>query len=54
MLIFSIYNDPESGISNPANTLRSVVLPHPDGPIIEKNSPSKISKSISLIASQVP
>src|SRR3954453_1333798 len=35
---------PVSGVSNPAIIRRLVVLPQPDGPSIEKNSPSRISR----------
>ena len=34
---------PEDGASNPAMVLRRVVLPQPEGPNKEKNSPLKIS-----------
>src|SRR5208337_1453736 len=34
---------PESGTSSPAKHRRRVLLPHPLGPTIEKNSPSSIS-----------
>jgi hypothetical protein len=34
---------PEVGYSKPAIIRRLVVLPQPDGPSIEKNSPSRIS-----------
>ncbi len=37
---------PEVGSSNPAIIRRVVVLPEPDGPSIEKNSPSAISRSM--------
>src|SRR3989304_5526336 len=33
---------PSVGSSNPAIILSEVVLPHPEGPSIEKNSPSRI------------
>ncbi len=35
---------PESGVSRPASMRRSVVLPHPEAPRSEKNSPWKISR----------
>src|SRR5574341_297315 len=36
------YTSPSVGNSNPAIMRRLVVLPQPDGPSIEKNSPSRI------------
>ncbi len=36
---------PAVGVSKPAIIRRTVVLPEPDGPSIEKNSPSPISRS---------
>jgi hypothetical protein len=36
---------PSEGASNPAIIRRHVVLPEPDGPRIEKNSPWPISRS---------
>ena len=37
---------PESGFSNPPITFKHVVLPDPEGPNKEKNSPSLISNWI--------
>ena len=42
------YIAPLSGEINPAIILNKVVLPQPDGPIIEKNSPCSIVKLISF------
>jgi len=41
----SIIIFPELAFSKPAINLRTVVLPEPDGPSIEKNSPELTSKS---------
>jgi hypothetical protein len=41
---------PSVGVSKPAIILRVVVLPQPDGPSIEKNSPDPIEKSASATA----
>jgi hypothetical protein len=46
----SINRLPEVGYSNPANNLNNVVLPHPEGPKREKNSPSLISNETSSTA----
>src|SRR5438874_12924340 len=45
---------PRSGVSNPAIIRRVVVLPHPDGPSIEKNEPPGISKETSFTATTSP
>src|SRR4051812_13011937 len=45
---------PLSGVSNPAIIRRLVVLPQPDGPSIEKNSPSRISSVTSSTAVWLP
>ncbi len=45
---------PVVGSSKPAIIRRVVVLPHPDGPSMVKNSPSPISRSISLTATKSP
>jgi hypothetical protein len=42
----SIFTVPEDRSSNPAMVRRSVVLPQPDGPSSEKNSPSRIVRSM--------
>jgi hypothetical protein len=39
---------PESGLSNPAIIRRRVVLPHPEGPRREKNSPFFIARFMSF------
>jgi hypothetical protein len=39
-----ISTEPAFGCSKPAISLRHVVLPDPEGPSSEKNSPSAISK----------
>src|SRR4051794_12153357 len=44
---------PDVGSSNPAIIRRVVVLPEPDGPSIEKNSPSRTSRSIPSTATTV-
>ena len=41
---------PAVGITKPAIILNVVVLPQPDGPKIEKNSPELILKSMPLTA----
>jgi hypothetical protein len=41
---------PEEISSNPAMALRSVVLPQPEGPRSEKNSPCRISAEMSRSA----
>ena len=41
---------PDDGISNPASILNVVVFPHPEGPIMARNSPFPISKLISFTA----
>src|ERR1035437_2934911 len=38
-----ISTEPRSGLSRPATHLKSVVLPHPDGPTNANNSPSHTS-----------
>ena len=43
MSLPSIMMTPEEMSSNPAMVRRSVVLPQPDGPRSEKNSPALIS-----------
>src|SRR5215468_916394 len=45
---------PSVGASNPAIIRRHVVLPEPDGPSIEKNSPSRTSRSTPSTAVTVP
>ena len=40
----SISTSPAVGCSNPAISRRQVVLPEPDGPSMEKNSPWAMSK----------
>src|SRR5262245_31980382 len=50
----SITTSPRSGRSNPDNTWSSVDLPQPDGPTIETNSPSAISRLTSSIAESLP
>jgi hypothetical protein len=45
---------PDVGSSKPAIILSRVVLPQPDGPSIEKNSPRTIPKSASSTATNVP
>src|SRR5688572_33205506 len=40
----SILTAPRSGRSKPATMLSSVDLPHPDGPTIATNSPSRTSR----------
>ena len=41
---------PEVGVSKPAIIRRVVVLPHPEGPSNEKNSPAPIEKFASATA----
>src|SRR6478609_9731798 len=45
---------PEDGFSNPAIIRIRVVLPHPDGPRIEKNSPGATLNVTSLTAMCAP
>ena len=45
---------PASGVSNPAIMRSVVVLPHPDGPSIEKNSPPGIVNDTSSTAVTEP
>ena len=45
---------PMLGASRPASMRSVVVLPHPDGPIMARNSPSRISKSSSFTATKSP
>src|SRR5215210_233291 len=45
---------PAVGASNPAIIRRVVVLPEPDGPSIEKNSPSATSRSMPPTATTSP
>src|SRR6476646_1887461 len=45
---------PEVGCSNPAISLRHVVLPEPDGPSMAKNSPGTTSRSTSSMARAGP
>src|SRR5438309_8500653 len=45
---------PRSGVSNPAIIRKVVVLPHPEGPSIEKNEPAGISKETSFTATTSP
>ena len=45
---------PDVGASKPAIIRSTVVLPDPDGPSIEKNSPSRISRSRSSTAVTAP
>ena len=49
-----IKTSPFSGFSKPAIILKSVVLPHPDGPNSEKNSPSFIPRHTLLTALILP
>ena len=46
--------EPESGRSKPAIMRSTVVLPEPDGPSSEKNSPSSITRSMSATATTGP
>src|SRR5262245_16153719 len=46
----SIMTSPDVGISNPASMRSSVVLPQPDGPSREKNSPRRMSNDTSSTA----
>ena len=39
---------PDVGLSRPAMMFRRVLLPHPDGPIMDTNSPSSMWKLTSL------
>ena len=48
--IFSKAYTSSIGFIKPAIKFNRVVLPHPEGPIIEQNSPLAISKLKSLIA----
>ena len=41
----SIRTSPESGLIRPSRTLRKVLLPQPEGPTIDRNSPSPMSMS---------
>ena len=45
---------PDVGSSKPAMILSRVVLPHPDGPSIEKNSPRPIENAASSTATKLP
>ena len=45
---------PASGCSKPAISRRHVVFPEPDGPSIEKNSPSRMSRSMPSTAVTSP
>src|SRR3712207_1639311 len=45
---------PASGCSKPAMRRRQVVLPEPDGPSMEKNSPGRMSRSRSSTALTAP
>ena len=45
----SIKTEPESASSRPAKILRSVDLPHPDGPTNTTSSPSLMSRSMPLM-----
>src|SRR5688572_13082298 len=45
---------PASGLSRPASSLRVVVLPQPEGPSREKNSPRAIAKETSCTAGAEP
>ena len=45
---------PESGRSKPPSILRSVVLPQPDGPRSEKNSPLPTESVTSFTAVSAP
>ena len=45
---------PEVGASNPAIIRRQVVFPDPEGPSIEKNSPSRTSRSTPSTATTSP
>src|SRR3989304_1895800 len=45
-----MYTSPSVGSSNPAIILSEVVLPQPDGPSMEKNSPSRICMATSRTA----
>src|SRR5438105_982973 len=45
---------PLSGVSKPAIMRSDVVLPHPLGPSIEKNSPSRMSNDTSATAEWLP
>src|SRR6516164_1973653 len=40
-----IRTSPESGLIRPRSTFRNVLLPQPDGPTIDRNSPSSTSMS---------
>lgn len=50
----SKYTAPESGVSRPAIIRSRVVLPHPDGPRRNKNSPEFMVREISLSALTSP
>jgi len=50
----SIMTTPSSGVSKPAMMRSKVVLPQPEGPRREKNSPFLISKLTSLSALKSP
>ena len=50
----SIRISPSVGVSKPATILSSVVLPQPEGPNKEKNSPREISKLAWSTAVTVP
>src|SRR5678815_3878687 len=45
---------PPLGTSNPATSRSSVVLPHPDGPSRQKNSPASMSRLTSSTAVKSP
>ena len=49
LVIFSpeIYTSPDVGLSNPPTQFKNVVLPDPDGPTTEVNSPS-LNKELTL------
>src|SRR5438270_9819419 len=46
--------EPSSGVSNPQIIFISVDLPHPDGPTIARNSPSRTVRLRSLTTSSTP
>ena len=50
----SMKTSPRVGASNPASTRNKVVLPQPEGPRSEKNSPRRISRFTSFTALTPP
>ena len=54
MSVLSIHIFPEFGLSKPPIAFNNVVLPHPEGPTIDVNSPALKSQLILFIAWTFP